>query len=135
MLKAGWTPETFAASLNSTIRLELSRKPIPGKFRAAPEEITLQQAQTFLAKGEGIGGDTFDSLERWAERRRGMSNTGAVFDRPPETLTMPMVSPPVILPAETELSAEGPAIAFADHTNERARRKYLAGGTTSSAAA
>lgn len=135
MTKAGWTAEQFATSLNSTIRLELSRKSIPGKFRAEPEEITVEQASRFLDKGEGIQGDTADTLERWASRRRGLSNSGPVFDRPPETLSMPMVAPPVIVPADLDLSADGPDMKFSDKTNERARRKYLSGGVHSPAAA
>ncbi|MFH1795135.1 MAG: hypothetical protein ABIK36_16255 [Pseudomonadota bacterium] len=130
MLAAGWTAAAFATSLNATIRGELARP----SNKAEPEEITVEQAERFLAKGEGINGDTADVLERWAERRMGLSGaSGKVFSKPQEMQTLSMVSPPVIIADDVALSQDNADIAFRDETNQRARKKMLADGITHSA--
>jgi hypothetical protein len=131
MRTAGWTAAAFAESLNSSIRMELGRK-VPSL--GAPEPITIEQAETFLAKGEGIYGDTADTLERWADRRLGSNGVSTKYFAPPQpSQTLSMVIPPVIVADDVELSSEGSDIKFKDITNQKARKRMLAEGISHSA--
>ncbi|MEQ1955386.1 hypothetical protein [Mesorhizobium sp. CN2-181] len=138
MNKAGWTPAAFADSLNSTIKNErlataerarlarvAGRTPQP---QPHPEPITLAQATEFLDRGTGISGDTADTLERWAERRRGITNnSGPCFMPPAASLKLSTVMPPVIIGDDIEMTADGPDIKFSDVTDHKARNRYLTG--------
>lgn len=108
MTKAGWTGEALALSLGIETKL----------------------ATEFLATGRGFDNEMADKFEAWALRRQGTNGVGTpTFQKPTERLILNTAAvPPIILPADVEVSQDGPDMAFSDITNERARKKMLADG-------
>jgi len=123
MRKVGWTAAQFMNSLNSTARTEAHAEYV--RTKRVPDhtpQIDLATAEQFLRDGKGIDGPMFDVLERWAERRTSFSNiVGNVFAPPMEKQNLATISPPLLLPAEIELSED--VIPLNDITNHRAREK------------